>query len=153
MRFLVDINVGKLARLLRMMGYDALLFDHGDDNKLVAQALAEDRIVLTKDREILRRRVVTCGKLKALLIQSTDPDEQLKEVVRAFGLDASGSFTRCLECNSLLEPREKEEIKDRLPPYVYRSQEEFKECPFCHRLYWKGSHWQRMNRRLEKLNL
>jgi len=153
MKFLVDINVGKLARLLRMMGYDALLFDSGDDNRLVARALSEGRIVLTKDREILRRRVVTGGKLKALLIQSINPDEQLKEVVTAFGLNASGSFTRCLECNALLEPREKEEIKDRLPPYVYKTQNEFRECPICRRLYWKGTHWERMSRRLERLNL
>jgi len=126
MKFIVDINVGKLVKLLRMIGYDALLFDGSDDNTLISLALSQGRTILTKDREFLKRRLVTSGRLKGLLIHSDNPDEQLKEVVQAFHLDATSHlFSLCLECNEALLPRQKGEIKERVPPYVYHTQNEF----------------------------
>lgn len=153
MKFIVDINVGKLAKLLRMIGYDALLFNGSDDSDMIAIALAEGRIILTKDRELLRRRVITSGKVRAKLVESTDPDEQLKEVIRTFGLSTSRRFTRCLECNSELRPTKKEWVKDRVPPYVFMTQSEFHECPLCHKLYWKGTHWERMTKRIKRATM
>lgn len=152
MKFVVDINAGGLVKLLRMIGYDAILFRGDDDKTLISISLSQNRIILTKDREFIKRRLVTSGRLRVLKIQSDNPDEQLKEVVQALGLDAdSRRFSLCLECNEKLILRTKEEIKGRVPPYVYSTQEEFRECPSCHRIYWKGTHWQAMMRRLKIL--
>lgn len=152
MKFVIDINAGGLVKLLRMIGYDAILFRGDDDKSLISIALSQDRIVLTKDRGFFRRRLITSGRIKALKIESDNPDEQLKEVVQSFGLDPySRRFSLCLECNEELVLRQKEEVKERVPPYVYRTQEEFRECPLCKRIYWKGTHWQAMNERLKIL--
>jgi uncharacterized protein with PIN domain len=152
MKFLVDMNVGKLARLLRMMGCDALLFKGHDDGALVKQALAEGRVVLTKDGQVFQRRVARLGRLKTLRIEEEDPLVQLRQVVGAFHLKYDyAPFSRCLECNQLLEPRAKEEVKGLVPPFVYENQEEFRQCPACKRLYWRGTHWEHMGQVLRGL--
>lgn len=149
---MVDINVGRLARWLRAMGYDALLFTAKDDNDMVRAALAEGRIILTKDGEITRRRLATSGRLRVLHIESQQVWEQLRQVAAAFHLDSQRRpFTMCLECNQPLEWRDKEAVRDRVPPYVFRTQQEFSECPRCHRIYWQGSHWRAMSRELNRL--
>ena len=151
MRFIVDRNVGKLAKWLRMMGFDTLLFGGGDDHYLVAAALAEGRVILSRDTQIMKRRVITSGQLQAILIQSDEPELQMHQVVDALGLDYQFKpFTICLECNQPLIERSKREMKDLVPPYVFRTQSQFMECPACHRIYWRGTHWQAMIKRLEK---
>ena len=148
---MVDHNVGKLARWLRMMGYDTLFFHGGDDSHMVAKALAESRVVLTRDTGIMKRRVVTAGRLKAVLVNSEEPEQQMRQVIDTLGLDCQlKPFTLCLECNQPLAERSKEEVKDRVPHYVFQTQNQYMECPACHRLYWKGTHWQAMTRKLEK---
>jgi uncharacterized protein with PIN domain len=150
-RFIVDINVGKLARWLRIMGYDTLLFNETDDGQMLKTALEEDRIILTRDSQFLKRRAITSGRAKALLIEGEDPEEQLKQVAETFNLDYEHSpFTLCLECNRQLIERKKEDLKNIVPPYVYKTQQYFKECPQCHRIYWQGTHWVAMNRKLGK---
>ncbi|MEK7281705.1 MAG: Mut7-C RNAse domain-containing protein [Chloroflexota bacterium] len=151
MKFLVDTNVGKLAKLLRLLGYDTLLFAEGDDNSLVSLALAHNRVILTKDHEFLRRRLTAAGRLRVLLIKSDDAGGQLRQVIEHFRLDTSHAFSRCLECNEILQSKEKAELQGRLPPYVYHTHEEFRECPSCYRPYWRGTHWQAMTRRLDNL--
>lgn len=148
MKFLADANVGKLVRLLRILGYDALPFQGSDDNSLIAQALSQGRAILTKDHQLPQRRLATSGRLKVLLIQSDNPEEQLQQVVQAFHLNSLNPFSRCLECNETLLPRTREEVEGRVPPYVYQTQREFKECPSCHRLFWRGTHWQHMTQQL-----
>ncbi|MDP2729377.1 MAG: Mut7-C RNAse domain-containing protein [Dehalococcoidales bacterium] len=151
-KFIVDHNVGKLAKWLRMMGYDTLFFTGDDDWQMVITALNEDRVILTRDSHIMNRGVITRGRLKALLIQSENPDEQKRQVIETFNLDTRARlFTLCLECNQPLGKRTKEQVKDRVPPYVFQTQDQFVECPSCNRIYWKGTHWQEMTRRLEKL--
>jgi hypothetical protein len=151
-RFIVDTNVGRLARWLRMMGYDALFINDIDDRQLVAIGLKERRVVLTRDTQIMQRRVVTSGELEALLVRGDDPKDQLRQVVREMNLDCEErQFTRCLECNQPLVRRRKEEVKDLVPPYVFRTQSRFVECPSCHRIYWRGTHWQRMKQEVETL--
>lgn len=151
-RFIVDMNVGKLARWLRMIGYDALFINGIDDDRLIDIALAEERVVLTKDTQIMRRRVVTSGRLKVVLIEKDNPKEQLYQVVKTLSLDwQSGQFTRCLECNQKLVPRTQEEVKELVPPYVFRTQNQYMQCPSCLRVYWRGTHWQRMRGELERL--
>ena len=151
MKFIVDNNVGKLAKWLRMMGYDTLFFNGSDDAQMVATALAEDRVILTMDTQIMVRGVVTSGRLKAILIESDKPEEQIQQVIETLNLDCQfRPFALCLECNETLEDRSGQAVKDRVPPYVYQTQSKYVECPTCHRIYWRGTHWQAMTKKLEK---
>jgi len=151
LKFIVDHNVGKLAKWLRIMGYDTLLFSSPDDSHMIATALAEGRVVITRDTQIMKRRVVTSGKLKAILIQSDKPELQMRQIIDALSLDCQfRPFTICLECNQPLVARSKQEVKDLVPPYVFQTQNQYVECPACHRIYWKGTHWQAMTKKLEK---
>lgn len=152
MKFIVDNNVGKLAKWLRIMGYDALLFNEEDDGKMVKAALAQNRIILTKDRQIMRRRLVTSGRLKAILIEDTDSKAQLRQVVDALNLDYQfRPFSLCLECNQRLIERDKDTVRGLVPPHVFDTQHQFMQCPSCRRIYWQGTHWQAMSKELEKL--
>lgn len=151
-RFMVDHNVGKLVKWLRMMGYDSLFFNGSDDSDMVKLALAEDRIILTRDTAIMKRRVVTKGQLSAILLDSEEPEQQMKQVMGRLDLDCQfRPFTLCLECNRTLEERSPDEVQGRVPPYVYKTQQQYMECPSCHRIYWRGTHWEAMMRMLEKL--
>ena len=151
-KFIIDHNVGKLAKWLRIMGYDTRFFEGTDDADLVATALAEERVILTRDTQITKRRVIANGRLKAILIHSDDPEQQMRQVIETLDLDCQfGPFTRCLECNQPLMVRGKQEVKDLVPPYVFQTQDQYMECPACHRIYWRGTHWQAMTRRLKRL--
>lgn len=149
-RFMADQNVGKLGRWLRLLGYDTVIFKGEDDGAMVKSALSEGRILLTKDTQIARRKIAASGRLKMIFIEQDEPMEQVIAVAEKLGLTEEGSFSRCLECNGPLEPRPREEMKDRVPPYVFKTQEYYMECPLCHRIYWRGTHWKAMQTRLEK---
>ena len=151
-RFIVDSNVGKLAKWLRMLGYDAVFFEGDDDAYMIDRALKESRVILTRDTQIMKRGVITSGRLKATLIDSDEPESQILQVIETLHLDfQSRTFTICLECNQPLEERSKEEVKERVPPYVFKTQTQYMECPVCHRIYWRGTHWQAMLWKLERL--
>ena len=150
-KFIVDNNVGKLAKWLRMMGYDTLFFNGSNDSRMIATALNEDRVILTRDTQIMKRRVVTNGRLKAILIQSDEPELQMHQVIDALHLDHQFKpFTICLECNQPLLEKSKQQVKDLVPPYVFQTQKQYMECPACHRIYWRGTHWQAMTERMKK---
>ncbi len=152
MKFIVDHNVGKLARRLRMMGFDSVFFTGEDDGRMVKQALAEDRILLTRDTGIMLRRLVTSGRVRAILLQSEVPEEQMRQLISA--LDIIGEahpFTICVEDNYPLVAATEEEVKDRVPPYVFKTQTQYMECPECRRVYWRGTHWIAMLHKLEKM--
>jgi uncharacterized protein with PIN domain len=143
--------VGKLAKWLRMMGYDSLFFDGSDDSHMVARALAEGRVILTRDTEIMKRRHITSGRLKAVLIDSEEPEWQIRQLIDTLNLTHQFKpFTLCLECNQPLIERSQEEVKDRVPPYVYKTQSQYMECPACHRIYWRGTHWEAMTRKIKE---
>jgi len=150
MKFICDDNLGKLAKWLRTLGYDTLFFDPIEDGDLIARALKEDRTVLSRDTQLSRFKLKLGERL--MLIQSDNPLEQLKQVEKHFGLkqDEKLLFSRCLVCNEPLEKTEKEEIKDRLYPYVYQTQDTFVHCPQCERIYWSATHVQRMKATLSK---
>ena len=151
-KLIVDSNVGKLAKWLRMMGYDTLFFNNIEDDELIDIALEEGRVVLTKDTQIVKRRVATNGQLKIILTKDDDPKKQLRQVVKALKLDCYLSqFTRCLECNQNLVPKSKEEVKELVPPYVFLTQTQYMQCPSCLRVYWRGTHWQRMKKELAEI--
>ena len=152
LKFIVDNNVGKLAKWLRIMGYDTVFFTDIDDSRMVAKALAEGRVILTRDTEIMKRGLVTSGRLKAILISSEEPEKQMRQVIKTLNLDCQfRPFALCLECNQPLVEKNKDQVKDRVPPHVFQTQSQYVECPACHRIYWKGTHWQAMTRKLEKL--
>ena len=144
--------MGKLAKWLRMMGFDSLFFSGDDDSQMVRQALAEDRVLLTRDTGIMKRRVVTSGRLKAVLMESEEPEQQMQQLVSAIDIKSqSQPFTICLECNQPLVERSPSEVKDRVPPYVYKTQTQYMECPECRRIYWRGTHWKAMLNKLHRI--
>ena len=152
MKFIVDSNVGRLARWLRIAGFDTMFINDLDDNRLVRLALSEGRVLLTKDTQILKRRVATTGRLKVILIESEEVKAQLRQVVKALNLgDKIKPFTLCLECNQPLVLSEKEDVKELVPPYISQTQTQYMQCPACQRVYWRGTHWQRMSRELERI--
>lgn len=150
MRFVVDSNVGRLARWLRIAGFDTLFVRDIDDNRLVRIAFDEDRVLLTKDRQILKRRLVTSGRLKVILIEDDEVKAQLRQVLTALNLASElRPFSLCVECNEPLVSREREEVEELVPPYVFQTQTQYVQCPGCLRVYWRGTHWERMSRELE----
>jgi uncharacterized protein len=139
--FIVDVHLGKLARYLRMMGFDVLYKNDFDDDEIVSRSLIEKRAILTRDRGILNRSEVTHG----CWIRSTKVKEQVIEVLKRFDLQKQiYEFTRCIECNTMLESISKNEIINELPPKVSASQKSFSRCPSCKKIYWKGTHHQKM---------
>ncbi|MBI4331859.1 MAG: Mut7-C RNAse domain-containing protein [Chloroflexi bacterium] len=151
-RFIVDSNAGKLARWLRLIGYDTLYYREGPDRDMLATAIAEDRIVLTRDTRIFEQKVITGGRIKAILLEDDSTEKQLKQVTSALNLDLfHHPLSRCLECNAPLAPAAPEEVRDIVPPFVFKKQTRFFRCPACHRVYWEGSHKKAIETRLKKL--
>lgn len=138
-RFLADMMLGRLARWLRALGYDTLYEQSLDDAALAELARRENRILLTRDVELTRRR-----KLRAFLIHDDKVLRQLCQVVLEFGLKNTAAFTRCIECNTELVPLERGEAAPLVPPYVFETQMQFRRCPSCGKVYWRGTHWTRM---------
>jgi uncharacterized protein with PIN domain len=147
-RFVADAHLGGLAHLLRMMGFDTL-YDNGFDDARIEQiAAVQRRIVLTRDRDLLKRRSVTHGcYVRALRSQA-----QLRELFARLDLARSARpFTRCLRCNASLRAIARADALPRLPPRVAARYEHFSTCPDCDRVFWEGSHWQRMRHLVEEL--
>ena len=136
-RFVVDVHLGTLARYLRLIGFDTVWRNDLEDRAIVEIASRERRIILTRDRGILRQGRVTHGYWP----RTTDPLAQLEEVVRALDLATQmRPYTRCLECNGLLAPAGGAEVAAAVPPHVASMQREFRRCDGCGRVYWPGSH-------------
>ena len=151
-KFIADNNVGELARWLRLMGYDTLLFKQKDDDRMIKTALSEDRVILTKDAQFMKRRLVTNGTLKTVHIEQDDPKLQVQKVVKVLGLDYHfRPFSVCLECNRPLIARGKDEVRDLVPARVSESHSQYTQCPVCHRVYWPGTHWEAMGKKLRDL--
>ena len=139
--FVLDIHLGRLARLLRLLGFDTLYRNDYDDAELSRLSSEEHRILLTRDRGLLKRSIVSHG----YCVRSSHAREQIREVVRRFDLGRCiHPFARCLSCNGVLESVSKQAVADRLPAKVLAVQEEFKMCPQCGRVFWKGTHFARL---------
>jgi len=147
-RFVLDIHLGRLANYLRMLGFDALYRNDYRDEELARVSHDEERILLTRDRNLLKRRAVEHG----YCLRETRPRRQLLEVLERFDLLGSlAAFTRCLRCNGLLEPVAKERIAGRLLPETREHHQEFSQCASCGQVYWRGSHYRRMQQFIESL--
>lgn len=147
-RFVLDTHLGKLATYLRLLGFDALYQNSYGDEQLALISSQERRILLTKDRDLLKRRMVTHG----YYVRASRPSEQLVEVLRRFDLfETTSPFRRCLRCNGLLQPAAKESLDGRLPPHTQEQYDEFYSCQACSQVYWKGSHYHRMQQFIERV--
>ncbi|MDB5764319.1 MAG: hypothetical protein JWQ21_3314 [Herminiimonas sp.] len=149
-RFVADAHLGGLANLLRMAGFDTL-YDNGfQDGEIADIAAREGRIVLTRDRDLLKRRLVTHG----CYVRTLKPAQQLREIFDRLELARSARpFTLCLDCNAPLRAIDKTLVQDRLPPVVRTRHERFSTCDVCRRVFWEGSHWRRMRALLDEMGL
>ncbi len=142
-RFALDGHLGRLAAYLRLLGFDTWYQSQVDDADLAQRAATEERILLTRDRDLLKRKIVRYG----YWVRHLDPEAQLREVVERFGLrEQAQPFRRCLACNGLLQPVPKAEVLHLLEPLTKRYFNEFHRCQQCGRIYWQGSHYQRLQR-------
>ncbi len=149
LRFILDVHLGRLARNLRLLGFDALYDNSFSDPELAERAAAENRILLSRDRRLLMRKQVVQG----LFIRSKAAEEQTREVLKRYDCrrEELHPFSRCLKCNGKLVPVAKEKIFHRLPPKVRTWREEFVHCPSCDSIYWHGTHHARLGKLLENL--
>lgn len=145
-RFVADAHLGGLARLLRLAGFDTLYDNHFHDDEIERLAVEEGRVVLSRDIELLKRRAVTHG----CYVHAQESWAQLRELVERLDLARlARPFSLCLVCNAPLRDVDKADVLERLPPRVLGIHTRFKTCPVCGRVYWEGSHWQRMRDLLE----
>jgi len=139
-RFVLDVHLGTLARRMRLLGLDTAYRNDAADAELVAQAAAEERILLTQDRGLLRRRALPAGGY----VRGSRPDDQLRDVLDRFDPPLA-PWTRCPACNGRLAPVPKREVEHLLEPGTRRSYDEFSRCPACGRPYWRGAHAKRLH--------
>ncbi len=149
MKFVLDPALGKLAKWLRILGHDAIYW-RGDQKGLIELAERENRVIITKTRKILQEAQ---GRLTVFFVTENNPFLQLKEVIGGLKLKVKPEdlFSRCLICNEKLISISPENVKGRVPDYVYRTQGSFSECPKCRRVFWGGTHYERMMEDLRRV--
>jgi hypothetical protein len=149
-KFVLDVHLGRLAAYLRLLGFDAVYSNRFDDRELVEISSRERRVLLTRDRGVLKHSAVTHG----YWLRQTDSRRQAAEVVSRFDLAwLIHPFTRCVVCNEPFRDAPTDEIRNRVPPSVLKWCTEFRECAGCRRVYWKGSHYRRMSEWIGQLTV
>jgi uncharacterized protein with PIN domain len=147
-RFVVDNHLGKLATTLRLLGFDALYHSDYDDEELAQVTHEQERVLLTRDRGLLKRKLVVYG----YCLRTKEPKDQIRAVLRRFDLHhLIDPWRRCLRCNGLLRPVAKEIIIDRLEPKTKKYYHEFQLCQECGQIYWKGSHYEALRRFVDNI--
>ena len=149
MKFIADRMLGKLAKGLRMLGYDTLFYRGEDIHQLIHLARQEERILVTRDTKLAFRR----PKDRIITITEDHPSRQLKEVVQkgTLSLDEKKLYTRCLLCNDPIDAISREEAEGKVPDFIFSQQRDFYRCPKCGRIYWQGSHLENMAQKVEDL--
>jgi uncharacterized protein with PIN domain len=147
-RFVLDVHLGKLAKYIRMLGFDTIYENNFTDEFIIDKSIAENRIILTRDIGILKN-----GKTKhGYWLRSQEPRQQIGEIIKKYNLFSYiKPFTRCIKCNGLLVSIKKNEIADQLEPLTSKYYNEFYECENCKSIFWKGSHYERMQNFIENL--
>ena len=149
LKFIADAHLGKLARHLRLLGVDTYFDRSIDDNEIISLSLSEDRIILSRDKEMLNNKRI----VRSYGIRSSDPREQLREVMIRYDLyNYMKPFSRCMDCNGLIETISKESVKEYLPPKTRQYYEEFFRCTVCGKIYWEGSHYESMKKQIQNLS-
>src|SRR5262245_16062497 len=143
-RFIADVMVGRLARWLRVLGFDVAYSNKYEDREIIRIAESEERVILTRDVALAARP----GRAQCIFVESGDYERQIRQVIDAFSLREFAMFSRCLECNTRLEQVDRDAVFERVPPYVYMTQQRFAVCPSCRRIYWHGTHTGKMLERL-----
>lgn len=133
--------VGRLAKYLRMAGYDVLYTNTASDNQIISKARETDRIVLTRDSLMLTRREFKKGTVKYLFIKDDKLKNQLNQIKSDLKVLLKPNLVRCIECNRKLIKVKKEDVKNKVPPYVYKTQQNFLYCKKCDKYYWRGTHY------------
>ena len=147
-KFVADAMLGSLARWLRAAGFDTVYMKDVPDREIVACALRDNRTILSRDHHFEKMKSVRY----LVLIESTRLATQFRQVVETLHLDTKrGLFTRCMECNHLLEQVEKSDVQSLVPPYVYKNCHQFSHCPHCHRIYWAGTHISQIQDKIRKM--
>lgn len=146
MKFLLTKELGRLAKWLRILGFDAEYYREDNISSLIIRALGDERIILTRNHHLPQSRGLQIVTLKAEKIK-----EQIAEVLEQLKIkpDNHAMFTRCILCNTELTGIEKEKVKDKVPEYVFKTQTHFITCPKCQRIYWQGTHWGNVEKMLE----
>ncbi len=145
--FAADMMLGKLARWMRVLGFDVLYLNPVEDGRLIEISRREGRVLLTRDTRLVRRR----GVAEYLLVTCNDPPAQLEEVIRAYPVFRERILSRCILCNRSLTPISREDARPFVPDYVYLAESKFGRCLSCQRVYWKGSHYRNMVRSCSSL--
>ncbi len=146
--FILDVHLGRLSKYLRLLGFDTSFDKDLNDRQIISISLSEHRIILTRDRGLLKNRTVTHG----YWIRSSKPTDQLIEVLKRFDLKSGlQPFTRCLECNGVLIDVQKKEVMNLILPKTRDFYTEFKKCGNCRRVYWEGSHYEKMKRFIQTI--
>ncbi|MFH0827085.1 MAG: Mut7-C RNAse domain-containing protein [Candidatus Omnitrophota bacterium] len=147
-RFLLTKELGRLAKWLRILGFDTSYFTDNNPGTLMIKALRDNRTILTRNRRLPESRGIKIIELKSETLK-----EQLQEILKSLNmtLDVRHLFTRCIICNEQLMPVDKEKAKERVPEYVYKTQDDFMSCPHCNRTYWQGTHWGNVQNILKEI--
>ena len=149
MTFVADCMLGRLAKWLKILGFDVLYFPKAEDRDLVAVAKREERILLTRDTGLIER---TAKRPNRLFVRSDDWEEQVVQVLDEYGLwDEVRPNTRCIACNLPLKPLSREHARNLVTPYVRERGASFAVCPGCDRVFWQGTHFGDMERKIAKL--
>ena len=147
-KFVLDAHLGRLAAYLRMLGFDTLYRNDYDDPELAEISINQQRILLSYDKRLLMRKVISHG----YYVRERQPRKQLQEIVKRFDLfNSTKPFTRCMRCNSEIHPVEKATIKKHLLPRTEKYYDQFWQCDHCKKIYWKGSHYQNMQQQISLL--
>jgi hypothetical protein len=146
-RFICDEQLGRLAKWLRLQGFDTLFECPIEDSRLIRLAQSEGRVLLTRDHAVEAKTIWD----KVLLIEKSGYGEQLRELQKKIRLPRGALFSRCLDCNRLIEPVAKREVQSRVPAPVYAAYSEFYHCPDCEKIFWRGSHVRNSEERLRRI--
>ena len=148
LKFICDVHLGRLAKYLRMLGFDTLYKNNYDDNILIRLSNLHNRVLLSRDKELIENKQL----LRRYLIRQSEPDEQVIEVVSYFDItNQISSLLRCLECNGIVKAVSKESVKHLIDSYIYKTNNEFTNCTDCKKIFWKGSHYDAMIRQVQEL--
>ncbi len=149
MKFLADCMLGKLAKELRMVGYDTIYYRGGDIHQMIQLARHENRLILTRNTKLIPKR----PEDRIIRLTEDNPLLQLKELIQNghISLNADNLFSRCLLCNVLIDEIPREDVEGRVPDFIFYQQKAFYRCPRCRRIYWQGSHQKNMQKKVEEL--